>query len=59
MTFPIISSKLKIIYINDETKVSSAQGVPRRATVRSQKYQYKRDVSKYSAKTLVNTQTKQ
>jgi hypothetical protein len=25
----------------------------------SQKYQYKRDVSKYSARTLVNTQTKQ
>jgi hypothetical protein len=26
----------EIIYINDEIKVSSAQGVPRRATVRSQ-----------------------
>jgi hypothetical protein len=27
----------EIIYINGEIKVSSAQGVPRRATVRSQK----------------------
>jgi hypothetical protein len=46
------------IYIYDESEVSTAQGVPRKTTVRSQKCQYKRDMSKYSAKTLVNTQTK-